>query len=414
MTEFFNKAVPKPSHWRRARFKWFSNERNEYSVDGDEPLLSVSEYFGVAPRAERHADDAFLSRAETLKGYRVVQPGDLVVNYMLAWKGAQGVSGDHGLVSPAYSVLELDREKVDPRYVHYLVRSGLARSYFRSESTGIIESRLRLYPERLAGMSIMLPALEDQCVIAAYLDRETARIEALIEKKQRLIELLEEKLAAAVETCLPRRSGLGAPKLGFFADVLPGYAFRSDEYSHDPADVRLLRGVNVGCGRIEWADEVRWDRGRLHEVTRFVLEAGDIVMGLDRPWISSGVRVAVVSSDDLPALLLQRVARIRPKEGLYPEYLRLVLECQRFAAYCEPGMTGVSVPHISTTQIEDFRLDLPSFDEQLRIAEQVAALRTRVRAAQAAATRSIDLLAERRSALITAAVTGQIEVRDSA
>ena len=182
----------------RRRYKTFLRERNQFSASGTETLLSVSEYYGVKPRAEAFVGEEHESRAASLEGYRIVRKGDLVMNYMLAWKGAYGASDHDGIVSPAYAVFEVDQSIANLRFLHHRTRSDHTKTAFRSRSKGIIESRLRLYPYSFLAMDLDLPDLPTQKAIADFLDRETARIDQLIEKKQRMVEVLGEKRAAAI------------------------------------------------------------------------------------------------------------------------------------------------------------------------------------------------------------------------
>ncbi len=92
-------------------------------------------------------------------------------------------------------------------------------------------------------------------------------------------------------------------------------------------------------------------------------------MCTDRPLIQSGTRVAIVAEPDVPALLLQRVARIRPRDELQSEFLALLLAGKSFADYPTPIFTGISVPHLCPEQIKSFRFALPTDDEQVMIAE---------------------------------------------
>lgn len=112
--------------WSLLRAKFVLRERGELSVNGSETLLSVSEYYGVKARSQSHADEAFLTRAESLEGYKIVKQGDLAMNIMLAWKGSQGVSTQDGIVSPAYAVFEIDRDLLHPAYAHHLFRSDVS------------------------------------------------------------------------------------------------------------------------------------------------------------------------------------------------------------------------------------------------------------------------------------------------
>ena len=142
-----NRYLPAvPSHWKTTRFKLFTEEREERSIDGRELLLSVSEYTGVSPRSTIIDEGDHLSRAESLQGYKVCHPGDLVMNIMLAWKKAQGVSNFHGIVSPAYCVYGLS-SSINPRFIHYLVRTQIYADYFKAFSSGVIDSRLRIYTD---------------------------------------------------------------------------------------------------------------------------------------------------------------------------------------------------------------------------------------------------------------------------
>ena len=160
-----------------------------------------------------------------------------------------------------------------------------------------------------------------------------------------------------------------------------------------------------------WDDTVRWPKQEYGDFDEYHLREGDIVFGMDRPWVSSGTRVAYVTSDDVPSLLLQRVARIRPHGDVFADYLMLVFLSKQFLAYFEPIMTGVSVPHISPEQIGAFRLFIPECDSQHDIATRTFA---EIRLLDSLERRILDgiaKLSEYRSALISAAVTGKIDVR---
>ena len=136
------------------------------------------------------------------------------------------------------------------------------------------------------------------------------------------------------------------------------------------------------------------------------------MLGMDRPWISSGTRVAQIGQEDLPCLLVQRVARIRSRAGQNQSFIRLVLESNEFRSYLEADMTGVSVPHISPEQICGFPMRVLPQSQQYQIATQAEQKFLNLDALMSEANYAIDLLQERRTALISAAVTGKIDVRD--
>jgi type I restriction enzyme, S subunit len=150
---------------------------------------------------------------------------------------------------------------------------------------------------------------------------------------------------------------------------LNGYAFKSTWYT-DPG-VRVVRNQNVSHNTIDWQDTKRVSEDRAREFDRFRLEEGDIVLSLDRPIISSGLKVATVRAEDLPCLLLQRVACPRPRDAsLSRRYFLVWLKSPDFIESIDPGRSN-GVPHISTRAVEAMTLRLPSVDEQNRIASKV-------------------------------------------
>jgi len=294
-----------------------------------------------------------------------------------------------------------------PRYVWHLLNSSFARNHYNVYATST-SGLGNLNGTIVGNLAFPIPDLATQRQIADFLDRETARIDLLIEKKQRLVALLGEKWESVVESAIS--TGGKRTKLGHHIDILSGYAFPSSDFSTDPDDMPLLRGANVSPGSIRWDDAVYWSRERLGEVSRFLLDAGDVVLGMDRPWISSGIRVAELTEKDAPALLLQRVCRIAPRKTLEKQFMKLLLTSRQFLAYFEPIMTGVSVPHISPDQVSSFRFEYVDREEQVMRATAAVKERDRITRVQSSTEKSIDRLKEYRAALITAAVTGQIDV----
>ena len=146
-----------PEHWEIIRIKYLFKEINERSVYGNEELLSVSQYTGVTKKSDKIDDGELLTTASTLEGYKKVYKGDLVSNIMLAWNGSLGISPFDGITSPAYSIYRL-LGKNDKRYFHYLLRTEIYKSEFKRNSSGVIESRLRLYTDdffRILSLSLM-------------------------------------------------------------------------------------------------------------------------------------------------------------------------------------------------------------------------------------------------------------------
>ena len=158
-------------------------------------------------------------------------------------------------------------------------------------------------------------------------------------------------------------------KLGDHVDLLAGFAFKSRDFTEDADDVRLLRGANIGQGSLKWDQAKRWPRSRIADHKKFELAADDVVVAMDRPWIEAGLKWSAVREPDLPALLVQRVARLRATGSLSQDFLRYLVGSPQFEAYIRPIVTGVNVPHISPSQIRDFSFHLPPRQSQNAIAD---------------------------------------------
>lgn len=171
------------------------------------------------------------------------------------------------------------------------------------------------------------------------------------------------------------------------ADMTFGYAFKSAEFSDEPEDVRLLRGDNIGQGRLRWDGAKRFPAHRLDDVDRYRLNVGDVVVAMDRPWIEAGLKYSVVSQQDVPSLLVQRVTRLRTKsEQLDQRFLGLVVGSAAFRDYVIGVQTGSAVPHISGGQIGNFQFHLPPIETQRAIAATLGALDAKIESNRRLAT----------------------------
>lgn len=176
-----------PKDWAVHRIKTIFSERTELSETGREILMSVSEYYGVDSRSSHIEEDEYLSRSESLVGYKKCFPGDIVSNIMLAWKGSLGVARQAGIVSPAYCVYKPSNEII-PLYYHYLFRTALYTWQFKCYSKGIIDSRLRLYSPFFYDIPALIPPISEQQCIADVLDTKFKEIDTILEKTKASIE----------------------------------------------------------------------------------------------------------------------------------------------------------------------------------------------------------------------------------
>lgn len=162
--------------------------------------------------------------------------------------------------------------------------------------------------------------------------------------------------------------------LGKVANVFTGYPFKSELYSTGDQDVRLLRGDNISQGAMDWSDARKWPAAQLNDFEEYQLKEDDIVLAMDRPWIGAGLKFSQIIKSDLPALLVQRTARLRGSNDLDIGYLKYVIGSPWFTSYIKRITTGSLVPHISLKQIRDFPVKLPPIEEQKAAAAVLLAI----------------------------------------
>jgi len=168
-------------------------------------------------------------------------------------------------------------------------------------------------------------------------------------------------------------------RLGEHVDLLPGFAFKSVDFLDNGGEYSLVRGDNIGQGRLRLGDAKMIGSVGSREL-RYELAVDDVVIAMDRPWIEAGLKFARVREDDLPSLLVQRVARLRARNSLDQRYLAYVIGSHHFAEYVKSVQTGSAVPHISGSQIEAFSLSLPDLPSQRAIADVLGALDDKIAA----------------------------------
>lgn len=142
----------------------------------------------------------------------------------------------------------------------------------------------------------------------------------------------------------------------------------------------------------------------------YILQTNDIVVGLDRPWISDGTRITWITEKDLPALLLQRVCRIRMKKNLVSRWVYLWIASNAFRESLSTETTGISVPHISTKQIGDFVIAIPPYELQKALCDYLDEKSGQINHLIAIKQKKIDKLNEYKKSIIYEYVTGKKEV----
>ena len=189
-----------PRHWEVIRLKRLFREVDERSADGNGTLMSLTRKRGLIPQTELTDRP---HRAETLEGYKICRPGQIVMNKMQAWNGMFGIALTKGLVSPDYTVFEPLRE-INLEYFVRLFKTPRMIGGFHSFSKGLGTGILRLYTPDFYGIYIACPPIEEQKAIAKYINQKLAQIDQFISYKRRLIELLNEQKTVLINQAVTK------------------------------------------------------------------------------------------------------------------------------------------------------------------------------------------------------------------
>lgn len=180
-----------PSDWETIKIgRLFSirNERNTKPMD-EVQLLSLYTGIGVFPHGEQEERG---NKAVTVEGYKIVHKNDIVVNIILAWMGAIGISEYDGVTSPAYDIYVPDTRRVIPHFYHYVFRTkGIAGECYKY-GRGIMLMRWRTYAQEFKQISVPFPSIETQQEIADYLDKKCSEIDTIISDKKKQLEVITE------------------------------------------------------------------------------------------------------------------------------------------------------------------------------------------------------------------------------
>ncbi|MGP9637713.1 restriction endonuclease subunit S [Psychrobacter sp. AOP3-A1-26] len=195
---------------------------------------------------------------------------------------------------------------------------------------------------------------------------------------------------------------------GEHIDLLNGFAFKSALYSNDENDIKLLRGDNIEPNKLRWRNVKRWSKDDYESLEKYHLKVSDFIIAMDRTWITAGLKVAEVKQEDLPCLLVQRVSRIRSLPTLCQDLIKHHFSSFRFEQYVKSVQTETAVPHISSTQINEFNLLLPPLPEQQKIAKTLSTWDKAISATE----RLIDNSTQQKKALMQQLLTGKKRLLD--
>lgn len=418
-----------PEHWSVVRMRYAATlnppVRSDLLEDPDQevsflPMEAIGEDGSLHLEQNRPV-------ADVRNGYSYFEDGDVafakVTPCFENGKGAlmRGLQCAAGFGTTELTVLRPTPGAADARYINYIVQGSSFRAFGAGAMTGA--GGLKRVPDEFTrNFPVSLPELCEQRVIAAHLDRETTRIDALIEKKTRFIELLSEKRQALITHAVTKgldpnvkMKDSGVEWLGEVPEHWDVLSFQrcvfiaEGQVNPEKSPYREMvllapNHIESGSGLLlytETAEEQNAESGK------YLCQKGDVVYSKIRPALRK-----VCIAPDL-SLCSADMYPMRGHSGMSNQFLFWFLLSEPFSAFAVLEADRVAMPKINRESLNSVQLPRPPINEQMEIVAWVAQSTARLDNLRAKTERSIELLKERRSALITAAVTGLIDLREA-
>ena len=380
-----------------------------------EELLSVYRDHGVVPKASR--DDNHNVESEDLSSYQLVRVGDMVMNKMKAWQGSIALSDFRGIVSPAYFVYRPTHE-FSRKYFHYLMRSAPYIGEYNRISKGVRIGQWDLDPTYFRTTQLIVPPPEEQQAIADFLDRETAKIDTLIAKQEQLITTLGERRKAVIWRGVTQ--SVGAVKLGVGAR-LDWKLIVPNSWRVKP--LWMVTGFSTGWtppsgNDAFYSDEYPWVnisdlgprelRTTVKGLSSFATNSIRLKKTLrGQLMFSFKLSIGQVSFAGLDCYTNEAIASFHSSEQLRLDYAFYMLPI------CVPENAGENIygaKMLNAQRIKTARIILPPLEEQESVASFLNGATTKIDSLIARARKANAFLVERRQSLISAAVTGKIDL----
>ncbi|WP_172591135.1 restriction endonuclease subunit S [Shewanella xiamenensis] len=359
-----------------------------------------------------------ISKFSALKVY---PKGSLIMAMYGATIGRLGLLDIEATTNQACCVLTKSAT-LDNKYVFYWLRA------FRDEIIGLSSGggQPNINQEKVSSLKISAPELKLQQSIVAFLDYETARIDQLIAKQQRLIELLKEKRQAVISHAVTKGLNPNAPmkdsgvewlgqvpehwvriKLKHITHKIVDAEHKTAPY-FDDGQYLVCRTTNVRDGKLRLEGGKYTDRITYEEWTkRGEPEIGDILFTREAP-----AGEACVYSGEYPLCLGQRMVLFKlDKLKVSPEFVLFSIYSGLADDFVKQLSQGSTVTHFNMADIQNIPLFEPLLDEQIQIVQELSKILTKLDHLTSSANKAIGLMQERRTALISAAVTGKIDLR---
>jgi type I restriction enzyme S subunit len=395
-----------PAHWEVVP-AWSLYRRVKRTGHPSEELLSVYRDYGVIPKSSR--DDNHNVESEDLSGYQLVKEGDLVMNKMKAWQGSVALSEHRGIVSPAYFVFE-PLHSGHLKYFHYLLRSPQYIAAYNRISKGVRVGQWDLDPAYFRTLQIPVPPFEEQKVIADFLDRELEQLDDLTHKLNQFTTVLEERLQVTLRDSTRAEDhsripeGWKVSKLGsLFKTIGSGTTPTAGDESNFGGEVPWVTTGELRENLILETERSITQHALRNFSALTVYPAGSLVMAL------YGATIGRLAFLGIPATVNQACCVMAAPKNVEPRFIYYALQASRDRLMA--AAVGAGQPNISQEIVRQFRLNIPPLEQQKEIVSHLDRAVASTTGLVTKAQQMLETLKQRRTALISDAVTGKTDVQ---
>ena len=400
-----------PGHWEIKRLGYYFNERREKVSDKDFEPLSVTKN-GILPQLETAA------KTDDGDNRKKVCKGDFVINSRSDRKGSSGMALQDGSVSLINTVIQ-PQDEMNIEFAHHLLRSIPFQEEYYRYGKGIVADLWSTNYSEMKNINLAVPSTSEQQVIAAFLDCETGKIDALVAEQKKLIQLLREKRQAVISHAVTKGINPAAPMkdsgIEWLGEVpehwdvlkgsLIGTLFGSEQVSENSVtDEGELPFIKVGSMSLDSLEIGSWDWFVDSSVASQYSPRSDYIVFPKR---GAAIFLNKVNIVDRPSLIDPNLMGWEIGKKALPKFIAYALKSRKLDELADVS----TVPQINNKHIAPERFPIPPIDEQQIIVAYIDVETAKLDALTTEAQRGIALLKERRSALISAAVTGKIDVR---
>ncbi|MGM0858982.1 MAG: restriction endonuclease subunit S [Pseudomonadota bacterium] len=424
-----------PAHWEVTKLSYITNRIGSGKTPSGGATAYVSSGVpfirsqNVHDQGLRLGDIVYIDEATDREmAWSRVRPLDVLMNITGASIGRScqvPVGFGRANVNQHVCVIRLEKSQEASGWVAWFMKAPSTKEQVKVGQTGAAREGLNF--EQLASFCLCMPPINERKTITAFLDHETARIDALVEEQQRLIELLKEKRQAVISHAVTKgldpdvpMKDSGVEWLGkvpehwdvkplmrltppdrkiMYGIVLPGPDF--------DGGVPIIKGGDVKPGRLSLEKLCRTDPKIEAKYERSRVASGDIVYS-----IRGGIGDAEIVPEDISGSnLTQDAARVSPRDGVCNAWLLYALKSGSIFSQLEAKAAGATIRGINIMDLKRAAIPVPPSQEQQKIAEKIGFIIGKLDRLEKEAGAAIILMQERRSALISAAVTGKIDVR---